>query len=88
MEKNRKLNHLGVRHLPVKKGDVLRQALLWQLDRFVPYEAIEDLLWGDREDGGPLCTHNIIHILVMHLRRKGDVIEIWYGLGLRMRSHG
>ena len=88
MEKNRKLNHLGVRHLPVKKRDILRQALLWQLGHFIPYRAIEDLLWGDCEDGGPFRTRTLIHILVMELRRKGDVIETWNGLGLRMRSHG
>ena len=87
MEKHQKLNHLGVRHLPVRKQEILQQALLWQLDRFVPYEAVKDLFWGDREDGGPLSTHNIIHILVLHLRQEGDVIETWSGIGLRMRSH-
>ena len=86
MEKNQKLNHLGVRHFPVKKGDILRQALLWQLDRFVPYEAIEDLLWGDREDGGPLCVSGVMHQMVLKLRRKGHTIETWSGIGIRMRS--
>ena len=88
MEKDQKLNHLGVKHLPVRKKDILRQALLWQLDRFVPYGAIEDLLWGDRDDGGPLYTHNLICIYVMGLRQEGCVIETWSGVGLRMRSNG
>ena len=88
MQKNQKLNHRGSRHLPVKKKGILRQALLWQLDRFISYEAVEDLLWGDSDDGGPLYALNIIHILVMELRREGCVLEIWYGVGLRMRSNG
>ena len=77
---------LKVRYLPWKNRYILRQALLWQLDRFVPYEAAKDLLWGNDPDGGPLYADNIIHVLVMQLRREGCVIEIWYGVGLRMRS--
>ena len=72
----------------MRKKGILRQALLWQLDRFIPYEAVVDLLWGDRNDGGPLWALNNIHILVMKLRREGYVIEIWYGIGRRMRSNG
>lgn len=86
MEKNQKLNHLGVRHLPVRKADILRQALLWQLDRFIFYGALIELLWGDDPEGGPLSARNSIHQYVLKLRQKGYVIEIWWGLGIRMRE--
>ncbi len=66
--------------------DILCQALFWQLGRFVPYEAIEDLLWGDDEDGGPLCAHNIINQYVLALRNEGNVIENWPRRGLVMIS--
>lgn len=87
MEKNQKLNPLGVKHLPVRKADILRQALLWQCDRFVPYPAVIDLLWGDQADGGPLYAIPIIHQYVLKLRQEGHVIETWWGIGIRMRSH-
>ena len=67
-------------------ADVLRQALLWQLDRFVPYEALIDVLWGGRPDGGPLYARGGIRRHVHFLRKRGDVIENWHGVGVRMRE--
>ncbi len=86
MQKNKKINPLGLKHLPILKRDILRQALLWQLDRFIFYEAAVDLLWGNDEDGGPLGAYIVIHQYVLQLRREGCQIEIWKGVGLRMRS--
>ena len=63
----------------------LRQALLWQLGRLVPYEALKDVLWGGREDGGPLDAQHIIRHYVYLLRKEGHSIETWTGVGLKMR---
>ena len=63
---------------------MLRQALLWQLGRFVTREALEDVLWGHREDGGPMDAKHIIRHYVYLLRKEGVVIETRRGVGLRM----
>ena len=73
------------RLVDTKKG-MLRQALLWQLERFVPWEALEDLLWGDDKDGGPYNTRGNIHIHIMRLRDEGYNIEVWNKVGVRMRE--
>lgn len=85
IKKSQPRNRLGVKHIYFKKKDVLRQALLWQLDRFVPYKAIEDLLWGHQEDGGPLYAHHVIAVMIHYLRKQGYNIETWSGIGVRMR---
>ena len=59
--------------------------LLWQLGRFVPYPAIEDVMWGGRENGGPLNSKQIIYELTHQLRKEGHSIEMWRGVGLKMR---
>lgn len=69
--------------------EILCQALFWQLGRFVSYEALEDLLWGNDPDGGPLNTHNIINQYVLFLRDEGNIIETSYSrdlpsLGVKM----
>ena len=69
------------------KKNRLRQALLWQLGRVVTYESLEDVLWGDDEDGGPLFARAILHKQVMLLRRDGISIENFHGKGMRMRSY-
>ncbi len=79
---------LRVRKLPTTHPRILLQALLWQLDRFIPYDAIIDLLWGDDPDGGPLNAQNVIAVMVHRLRQQGHKIETWHGIGLRMRSNG
>ena len=84
----RKGRPCGIRRLPTILKDVLRQALLWQLGHFVPYEAIEELLWGGDSEGGPLGAHFVILQLVYRLRQDGCVIETWRGIGVRMRSSG
>ena len=81
-------NPLGLTKIVKRKKDILRQALLWQLDRFIPYYAMADLLWGLDRDGGPLRTTNVIHQYVMYLRRDGYKIECWHGVGMRMKEIG
>ncbi|KKL74698.1 hypothetical protein LCGC14_2062310 [marine sediment metagenome] len=76
-----------VKNLPIKKTEILLQALLWQLDRFVPYDAIIELLWGDDPDGGPLYAKNIVAVMIHRLRKRGYNIETWAGIGVRMRSY-
>ena len=71
-------------HTPCGR-EKLRQALLWQLGRFVPYDAIEDVIWGGNEDGGPLFSKQIIHRYAYQLRKQGHTIEAWTGVGLKMR---
>lgn len=66
--------------------DKLRQVLLWQLGRFVPHTAIEDVLWGDREDGGPIDAKHIIRHYVYLLRKEGELIESRRWFGLKMQS--
>jgi len=64
--------------------DILCQALYWQLGRFVPYEALEDVLWGWDENGGPLDARNIIKQYVFRLRNEGNEIECWGKRGVKM----
>ncbi len=68
------------------KIGILRQALLWQLERFIPWEAIEDLLWGMDESGGPYNIRGNIHVYILHLRKRGYNIEIWNKVGVRMKE--
>jgi len=77
---------LKVHKLPIIDRYVLRQALLWQLDRLVPYKAIEDLLWGNDPEGGPLGARSVIGQWVLQLRKEGCIIEVWNNVGLVMRS--
>ncbi len=79
---------LKVDKLPTKHPQVLLQALLWQLDRFISYDAIVDLLWGNDPDGGPLCAKNIIAVTIHRLRQEGHKIETEHGFGIRLRSSG
>ena len=72
--------------LPSTHPQILYQALLWQLDRFIPYDAAIDLLWGNDPDGGPLHAKNVLAIIVHRLRKQGYKIETWSGVGLRMKS--
>ncbi len=66
--------------------EILHQVLLWQLDRFVPYEALVDVLWGEREDGGPLKVRWLVLRYIRILRKRGEVIETWWGVGARIRE--
>ena len=68
------------------KPEMLRQALLWQQGRLVPYEAVIDVLWGADEDGGPLDARHCIREYVYGLRKNGLKIECWPCIGLKMRA--
>lgn len=68
------------------KINALRQALLWHRGHVLPYRAIEDVMWGDDEDGGPLDIRNTIHVYVTRLRNEGYDIEAWYGRGLQLND--
>ena len=70
---------------PTCGQEKLRQALLWQLGRFVPYEALKDVLWGGREDGGPLDAQHILRHYAYLLRKQGHSIETRHGVGLKMQ---
>lgn len=70
----------------MNKIEILRQTLLWQQGRFVPYEALIDVLWGDDEDGGPMDARHCIREYVYGLRGIGENIETWPWVGLRMRG--
>ena len=76
---------LKTRNLPTLSRYILLQALLWQLDRFVPYDAVIDVVWGNNPDGGPLYAKSVISIMVFRLRQEGHNIETWTGIGLRLR---
>ncbi len=69
----------------MSQTQVLRQALLWQLDRWVRYDDIAELLYGLDPDGGPLRMDKYIQLLVFRLRRQGNDIETWHRVGVRLR---
>ncbi len=76
---------LKIDKLPTKHPQVLLQALLWQLDRYISLEAAIDLLWGNDPDGGPLYAKNIVAVTIHRLRQEGHKIETCR-LGMRIRS--
>ena len=81
-------NPLRLTKIVKGKKDILRQALLWQLGKLVPYSGIIDLLWGLDEDGGPFQVTNSIHQYVIKLRKDGYEIECQTGVGMRMIKVG
>ena len=76
-------NPLGLTKIVKRKKDILRQALLWQLGKFITYREMVDLLWGLDKTGGPCDTTNIIHQHIMCLRKDGYEIECWRSVGMR-----
>lgn len=67
--------------------NILRQALFWHLGNWVRYEAIVDLLWGYRRDGGPLDTRSVIIQYLFRLRQRGCDLEVWRGVAVRMVTY-
>lgn len=63
----------------------LRQALMWHLDRWVPYTHLIDVVWGNDPDGGPLMARGVLGIHIMNLRREGYRIESRHSYGWRLR---
>ena len=69
---------------------VLLNALLGR-ERFVSYETLAEVLWGNDPDGGPLNTKNHIRAILTVLRFEIAAsgipwsIENVYGIGYRLR---
>jgi HNH endonuclease len=57
--------------------------------RFIPYPALDDALYSDREDGGPETSDRLRKVNLCHLRRRvrllGIEIVTQFGVGLEAR---
>jgi DNA-binding response OmpR family regulator len=55
---------------PAKMQYRLLQALYWQQENWMTVWALEDVLYGDVDDGGAGLSDNVIRIAIMKMREK------------------
>jgi hypothetical protein len=68
-------------HLTPHEADLLATLLVSPPDRLADYDLLIEALWPDA-DQQPLTAINIVHVLLVRLRRKGVTIHTGWGRGL------
>ena len=79
------LRALGVRRYNDTLGTVMF-ALAARPDRITSNEDLVNLVYGDREDGGPEDAAKNIQIAILRLRRRGAKIRTYWSRGYQLAA--